>query len=203
MLYRPKWVFILLLGVLLRPLFAEPILIQVDFDKVIGTIKPLNGVNRGPVAGGGRVQVIDQQKALGLHSIRTHDSHWPNSDVIDIHALFPDFNADPANPESFDFPLTDEYIAAILKTGAKVIYRLGETIEHTSKKRYVHPPKDDDKWAQICRGIIRHYNEGWAHGFHYGIEYWEIWNEPENRPVMWTGDDAQFLRLYQVAAYLH
>jgi xylan 1,4-beta-xylosidase len=81
-----------------------------------------------------------------------------------------------------------------------VIYRLGETIEHTSKKRYVHPPANNDRWAQICLGIIRHYNEGWANGFHYGIQYWEIWNEPENRPVMWTGDDTQFLQLYKTSA---
>ena len=24
-----------------------------------------------------------------------------------------------------------------------------------------------------------HHNEGWADGFNYGIEYWEIWNEPD------------------------
>ena len=53
---------------------------------------------------------------------------------------------------------------------------------------------------RACAGIVRHYNEGWAGGFRYGIRYWEIWNEPENRPVMWTGTDAQFLELYQVTA---
>lgn len=179
---------------------GEPTVIHVDFGKIIGAIKPLNGVNRGPIAGGGRIKVIELQKALGLHSIRTHDSHWPNSDVVDIHAVFPNPNADPSDPESYDFPLTDEYIDGIRKTGARVIYRLGETIEHTSKKRYVHPPTDNDRWAEICLGIIRHYNEGWANGFHYGIQYWEIWNEPENRPVMWTGNDLQFLKLYKDSA---
>jgi xylan 1,4-beta-xylosidase len=180
--------------------FGEPAVIRADFGKIIGQIRALNGVNRGPVAAGGRVKVIEQQKALGLHSIRTHDSHWPNSDVVDIHAVFPDSKADPSKPESYDFPLTDEYLDGIRKTGAAIIYRLGETIEHTSKKRYVYPPRDNDRWAQICLGIIRHYNQGWANGFHYGIQYWEIWNEPENRPVMWTGNDKQFLRLYKTAA---
>jgi hypothetical protein len=52
----------------------------------------------------------------------------------------------------------------------------------------------------VCAGIVRHYNEGWAGGFRYGIRYWEIWNEPENRPVMWTGTDAQFLELYKATA---
>ncbi len=174
--------------------------IQVDFAKRNGKIRPLNGVNRGPVAAGGLVEVIDAHRALGLHSVRTHDSHWPNCEVIDIHAVFPDFNADPAKPESFEFALTDEYIAGIVKAGAKVVYRLGETIEHTKKKRFVHPPKDYDKWGDICLGIIRHYNEGWANGFHHGIEYWEIWNEPENRPAMWSGSDEDYLRLYKLTA---
>lgn len=86
------------------------------------------------------------------------------------------------------------------KTGAEPIYRLGESIEHTSVKRYVHPPADMEKWAAVCLGIIRHYNEGWANGFRHNIRYWEIWNEPENRPVMWSGSDDDYLRLYRVAA---
>ena len=114
--------------------------------------------------------------------------------------VFPNPNADPALPESYDFRLTDEYIEAVRKTGAEPIYRLGESIEHTSVKRYVHPPADMEKWAAVCLGIIRHYNEGWADGFHHNIRYWEIWNEPENRPVMWSGTDDDYLRLYRIAA---
>ena len=86
------------------------------------------------------------------------------------------------------------------QTGAEPIYRLGESIEHTSVKRYVHPPADMEKWAAVCLGIIRHYNEGWANGFHYNIRYWEIWNEPENRPAMWSGTDDDYLRLYRTTA---
>jgi xylan 1,4-beta-xylosidase len=63
-------------------------------------------------------------------------------------------------------------------------------------KHHVHPPKDVERWAETCMGIIRHYNEGWAHGTRHGIQYWEIWNEPENRPAMWSGSDADYFRLY-------
>ena len=55
------------------------------------------------------------------------------------------------------------------------------------------------KWAEICEHIIRHYNEGWADGFYYNIEYWEIWNEPDNSQ-MWTGTPEEFYELYRVAA---
>ena len=51
--------------------------------------------------------------------------------------------------------------------GVEPFYRLGTTIEnsHRIKTYHIYPPKDYQKWAKICEGIIRHYNEGWADGF--------------------------------------
>jgi hypothetical protein len=171
-----------------------------DFSAAAGTIRPLHGINKGPLAPGGIFELIKEQKALGIPFTRLHDCGWPNPYVVDHHAVFPNPNADPALPESYDFRLTDEYIDAVRQTGAEPIYRLGESIEHTTVKRFVHPPADPAKWAAICLGIIRHYNEGWANGFHHRIRYWEIWNEPENRPTMWSGTDDDYLRLYRTAA---
>ena len=65
------------------------------------------------------------------------------------------------------------------KAGTKPFYRLGQSIEHQTKKYGIYPPKDFKKWAKICEHIIRHYNEGWANGYRMGIEYWEIWNEAD------------------------
>jgi len=137
---------------------------------------------------------------LGIPFTRLHDCYWPNPYVVDIHAVFPDFDADPSRPESYDFRLTDEYLEAVRASGAGIVYRLGESIEHTSVKRFAHPPADAGKWAAICLGIIRHYNEGWANGSRHGIRYWEIWNEPENRPAMWSGTDEDYFRLYRVVS---
>jgi hypothetical protein len=139
-------------------------------------------------------------KELRLPSIRLHDCHWPNTDVVDIHTIFPNFHANPADSSSYQFDFTDTYLAACAKTGAPIVYRLGESIEHTALKRFVRPPKSSGQWAAICVGIIRHYNDGWAGGFQLGITHWEIWNEPENRPAMWTGNDDQFLELYRITS---
>ena len=182
------------------PAHGDDAVLTADFSVPTGTIRALHGINKGPLAPGGIFDVIKEQKELGIPFTRLHDCGWPNPYVVDHHAVFPDPKADPALPESYDFRLTDEYIEAVRKTGAEPIYRLGESIEHTSVKRYAHPPADPEKWAAICLGIIRHYNEGWAAGFHHGIRYWEIWNEPENRPVMWSGTDDDYMRLYRVAA---
>lgn len=185
---------------LLLSLRANEAVLNVDFSIQTGRIRPLHGINKGPLAPGGIFDVIKEQKELGIPFTRLHDCGWPNPYVVDHHAVFPNPGADPSLPESYDFRLTDEYIAAVRATGAEPVYRLGESIEHTTVKRYVHPPKDMDQWAAVCLGIIRHYNEGWANGFRYNIRYWEIWNEPENRPVMWSGTDNDYLRLYRVAA---
>ena len=193
-----SWLMVMLLGAVSLP--ADEVKLSADFSVHTGTIRPLHGINKGPLAPGGIFDVIKEQKELGIPFTRLHDCGWPNPYVVDHHVVFPNPNADPTLPESYDFRLTDEYIEAVRKTGAEPIYRLGESIEHTSVKRFVHPPADMEKWAAVCLGIIRHYNEGWAGGFHHRIRYWEIWNEPENRPVMWSGTDDDYLRLYRTAA---
>ncbi len=179
---------------------ADDAVLSANFSVRNGTIRHLHGINKGPLAPGGLFELIAEHKELGIPFTRLHDCGWPNPYVVDHHAVFPNANADPLLPESYDFRLTDEYIEAVRKTGAEPIYRLGESIEHTSVKRFAHPPADMEKWAAVCLGIIRHYNEGWASGFHYNIRYWEIWNEPENRPAMWSGTDEDYLRLYRTAA---
>ena len=47
--------------------------------------------------------------------------------------------------------------------------------------------------------VIKHYNSGWANGYHYNIKYWEIWNEPDGR-MFWTGTPEQYYKLYEITA---
>ena len=174
--------------------------LRVDGSQRLGTIRPLHGVNNGPLNQGGTIDLSEYYRQAGFPMARLHDSEWPDPDIVDIHAIFPNMTADPEKADSYDFSRTDDYISAIVNTGTGIVYRLGESIEHTGKKYRVNPPADMDKWARVCVGIIRHYNDGWAGGFRHNIRYWEIWNEPENRPAMWTGTDEQYFRLYGTAA---
>ena len=173
---------------------------RVDCARVIGTIRPLHGVNNGPVNDAETLDLSADYRDLGIPLARLHDSEWPNPDLVDMHAIFPDLRADPELPASYRFLRTDDYIRPIIEAGTGVVYRLGESIEHSRRKYHVVPPADYEKWSSACVGVIRHYNEGWADGFRYGIRYWEIWNEPENRPAMWTGSDEDYYRLYSTAA---
>jgi len=178
----------------------------VDFAKSAGKIRALHGVNNGPVTWSPAADLTSYHKEAGFPSARLHDCVYAGQDVADVHCVFPIFDADADDPKYYTFAKTDAYIAAIIKNGTQITYRLGESIESRSRHYsnggfYVQPPKDFAKWAKICVNIIRHYNEGWANGFHYNIKHWEIWNEPaEKVSGMWPGTVQQYFELYETAA---
>ena len=179
-----------------------------DFSRLTGKrVKPLHGFNSGPMT---KVFTYDARPLFvegGFSYVRLHDSEYPfgSGEFIDIPCVFKNFNADETDPANYNFGNTDEYIRQCLNVDSKIIYRLGVSIEHTPVKRYTAPPADFAKWARICEHIIRHYTEGWANGYHWDIEYWEIWNEPDldqntDNKRCWGGTATEFAEFYTVAA---
>ena len=181
--------------------------ITVDFSKALGRIKPMHAVGQPPFYG----MYFDFFHYLTEANIpysRLHDTGgaYGRNVFVDIPNIFRDFDADENAPESYDFAFTDVLLSELMKAGVKPYFRLGVTIENYPHIRAyrIYPPKDAAKWARICEHIIRHYNEGWANGFTYGIEYWEIWNEPdsvtERGSMMWLGTKEEYFDLYEVSA---
>ncbi len=174
---------------------------------VVGPIKPMNAGNNGPID-----PVMESYEALRVPYARTHDTALGmeyGGHCIDINQVFPDWNANVNSPKSYDFTNSDVVLLDMQKAETKPFYRLGQSIEHQTKKYGIYPPVDYKKWAKICEHIIRHYNEGWADGYKMGIEYWEIWNEPDldqpgdrwkTDPRTWGGTMEQFDKLYAVTA---
>jgi xylan 1,4-beta-xylosidase len=186
--------------VLAGPLCADPASIVVDAGKPGAPIRPLHGVNGGPLVAGGTLDLSAEWKALAPPLARLHDCRWPNPDAVDLHVVFPNPDADPEKPDSYDFARTDELVKVLMAARVGIVFRLGESIEHAKVKKHVHPPKDPARWAAACVGVVRHYTDGWANGFRYDIRYWEVWNEPDNRPAMWSGTDEDYFRLYAITA---
>lgn len=185
-----------------------PNVIRINFDNVIDDIRPVHNIGRMPE------YELDSEinsyfTLANMTVCRTHDIN-----CTDIHNIFPDFSKDVNDESSYNFKETDKVLAAIVDTGMTPFFRLGISYSNAEKDhKLLLPPTDYTKWAQICEHIIRHYNEGWANGFNYGIEYWEIWNEPDGglyeeisetefvtENVFWHGTPEQFYRLYDVAA---
>ena len=183
-------------------------ILTVNFDAINGKIKPMNAVNNGPA--GSRVRGTSgfgAYKAARIPYARNHDasfySGYGGEHTVDVHRIFKNFDADENDPASYVFGPTDKCVLDMIDADTKPFYRLGASIEH-GYKYGTYPPKDTLKWARICEHIIRHYNEGWADGFHYNIEYWEIWNEPDchnadgSNPC-WQGSEAEFAEFFAVA----
>ena len=183
--------------------------ITINANNIVGKIKPMHAVNNGPVHVEGEKSNFKEFVDAGIPFVRNHDAafcrYYGGARSVDIHGVFPDFDKDPYDEASYYFEPTDKYLASIVAAGSEVFYRLGSKIEHREKCG-TYPPKDNKKWAIICEHIIRHYNEGWANGFHYNIRYWEIWNEPDLDPDdaenkrTWQGVFDDFLPLYETAA---
>ncbi len=184
--------------------------IKIDLSKTSGKIKPMNAVNNGPTNPGVRkVKTdFDAYKEAHFPYARNHDasfySPYGGEHLVDVHRIFKNFSADENDPSSYIFEPTDKYLKNTIDAGTKIFYRLGASIEHYYKYGTKVPP-DFTKWARICEHIIRHYTEGWADGFEWNIEYWEIWNEPDclnadgSNPC-WQGTEEEFIDFYEIAA---
>ena len=183
--------------------------VEIDFQNIQGKIKPMHAVNNGPA--GSQVRRTGNYQTYAEARIpyaRLHDasfySGYGGEFSVDVHRIFPDFNADENDPKSYIFAPTDGYLKGIKSVGTEIFYRLGASIEH-GYKRGTYPPKDFLKWAKICERIILHYNEGWADGFHFNITYWEIWNEPDCKNAdgtnpCWQGTEEEFFAFYETAS---
>ena len=178
--------------------------LSVDFSvSATGPIRPLHGVNSGPMTKVFTYDCRPQFKEMGIPFARLHDVEYPygSGEFVDIPCIFRNFDADETKEENYSFGLTDEYLKACMEVGAEPLFRLGVSIEHAPIKRHIFPPKDYAKWARICEHVIRHYTEGWANGFHWNIRYWEIWNEANGSSRnQWQGTPEEFYELYCVAA---
>ena len=120
-----------------------------DLSKTFGTFKILNATNGGPwhkrhALDQARSNLLDY-KAARIPYARNHDSGvcgvYGGPYSHDITNIFPNFDADPTNPESYDFACTDEAILVSLEAGTETFFRLGQTIEHQIKKHGTIPPK--------------------------------------------------------------
>ena len=188
----------------------EGIEVIVNSKAELGPIKPVHGVNNGPMKARADQCCgnFEAYRDARIPSARTHDAvfsqAYGGAHTIDISAVFPDFDADVDDPKSYDFHYTDFTLDNIQAAGTEVYYRLGQSIEHGGKKYHVGPPKDAFKWAKACEHLIRHCNEGWADGKRRGIRHWEIWNEADNNspdnPTCWGGTDEEFFAFYETVA---
>ena len=83
------------------------VVIQADFSKELGKIKPMHAVNNGPAGKeGDETGNFEAYKNAKIPFARNHDAAvcpaYGGEHVVDISALFPDFDADETKEENYD-----------------------------------------------------------------------------------------------------
>ena len=184
----------------LAPIASESgktVRLTADFSKPVRPMGKQNGTNNGPLH-----THHDETEAfldMGVDFVRFHETHSPYAKCIEVPYIFRNFDADENDPANYFFDETDAVITAAVKAGCEIMYRFGMGTESTEPRLYCLVPKDYEKWARIVIHILRHYNEGWANGFHYGIRYVEIWNEADLYEY-WPGPQREYTKFYCVTS---
>lgn len=162
-----------------------------------GTIRPLLGVNIGPIpAGEATADLTEAYHEAGVTSIRTHDYYGP----LDMATLYPSQAADPESPASYDFAASDAVFARIVAGGFEPLLRLGDSYSAAVGYPPAVPrrPTNPDGWVAAAVEVVRHYDDASRWGGR-PLRYVEIWNEPDNGRF-WDGTQQEFFALFSKAA---
>ncbi len=180
--------------------------ITVDFENVKGTVKDLQAGNRYFENTSGMLH------NEGINTIRTHDIHhaldyedysafW-NFDGVSTYTINQDF--DPYDPADYTWAKADSVLDLITGYDFDIFFRIG--VSYPNPNIFPLPPYDPpvnsenepfnfSRFASLTKQIVRHYNEGWDNGRYFGINYWELWNEPGG--LFWNGTPMQFYQMYK------
>ena len=178
----------MLLPVMLAGVSMGSVAISVDASKPIGHFNP---ICRDFAQGGESADpeflrpLIEPMKALHPRLIRFDHvlNHYTKAEVKDGRL-------------TVDFTALDTQLDIIRAMGAQPLMCLTFTPPVAGgDKGVTNPPNDLRLWYELIYRLVRHVNVDRK----LGVEYWEIWNEP-NLKAFWTGDMQQFLDLYAVTA---
>jgi hypothetical protein len=165
-----------------------------------GVIQPLLGINIGPLPAGApasaNADLTDAYHSVGVTMIRTHDYYGP----LDMTKMYPNQDADPRDPASYDFTESDRVFAAILAGGFEPYLRLGDSFSSGRGAPPISPraPTNLDNWVQAAVEVTRHYR-AMANQAGVKMRYVEIWNEPDNGKF-WDATPEQFFVLFDETA---
>lgn len=110
--------------------------LQIDFDHPSGAIKPLHCINNAPILGADD-RMFHYLGEAGIPSARLHDTGggFGGTHFVDIENIFPNFDADPEDPSSYDFAFTDWLLCALARQGVKPFYRLAQPLRTTKRSK--------------------------------------------------------------------
>lgn len=113
----------------------------------------------------------------------------------DPESLFPDWDADPEDPASYNFGATDQWVDAVHSIGAEVLFTFASAIPRNKL-----PANDTGKYGKVVEHIVRHYARGWADGPARPIRMFEFGDQPDFGPLHFDGPATDFYAMYEAFA---
>lgn len=167
-----------------------------DIDaQAVGEWKPLRGAAGIPGSAPehpGFPDVTPFWKDAGVTLVRSYD--WISR--LDTRnnplSLFPDWDADPADPASYNFAATDRWVDAVHSCGAEVLFTFASAIPAGTA-----PALDLEKYGRVVEQIVRHFARGWAGGPTQPVRMFEFGDQPDFGLLHFSGSPGQFFDMYE------
>lgn len=128
----------------------------------------------------------------GLTLVRSYDWVSRLDTRNNPESLFPDWDADPTDPRSYNFATTDEWVESVHRIGADVMFTIASSIPRNKL-----PVLDNVKYGVVVEHIVRHYATGWANGPVRPIRMFEFGDQPDLGPLHFDGPAQAFYDMYE------
>jgi xylan 1,4-beta-xylosidase len=184
--------------------FAQSRLIDVDLSQTRGTLNRsfMECVGAGRANEGLRA---DWQRQLRLVKQECGFKY------IRFHGLLSDdmgvYKEDKAGNPQYNYQYIDELFDFLLSIKMKPFVELGfmpNALASGNKtvfwwKGNITPPKDYAKWDALIKNMVQHFTERYGHA-EVASWFFEVWNEPNLKNLFFSGDQADYFKLYQETA---
>jgi xylan 1,4-beta-xylosidase len=132
-------------------------------------------------------------------------------EYVRFHGLLQDelgvYNEDRQGRPVYNFQYIDAVYDAILSAGMRPFVEFGFMPQKLASgeqsifwwKGNITPPRDYAKWEGLVRALVEHWTERYGQA-EVRRWYFEVWNEPNLKDLFWSGDQAEYFRLYDVTA---
>ncbi len=170
---------------------------SVDVGTTLGTIDSLNGVHGSPAplnSGYPNLVSLYQEAEIPFVRLPVGDGH-----DYSLSGVFPRSAASPDDKYAYDFSNIDRQVDLTVASGAQVLweatYDIGTTdtwFDYCFHQGFA--PADLNKWAEVIKRVLAHFNDGWNDGHALGVQYVESLNEPFKARLY---DSSEYLQAWQ------
>jgi xylan 1,4-beta-xylosidase len=124
-----------------------------------------------------------------------------------LHDEFGVYAEDRQGRPVYNFQYVDAVYDSILNAGMRPFVEFGFMPQRLASgeksifwwKGNITPPRDYAKWEALIGALVQHWTERYGHA-EVRRWYFEVWNEPNLKDLFWSGEQADYFKLYDATA---